>query len=196
MGDHGAGRIVTAGPCDCDGRFSCGDDVGVAVHRLVHSFIRGRRDCDRVATASIPRAHLIGRRAGCWKLFRGDGRWQRDLHPDACRQLNVSSTGDPTVVSLCHRPQCQRQTGSSFGIAAFFSLKNVRATGQTKSFSHGSDSGHSLTIHFCCTTVYWEPHRKPMRSVLRSERSLPLRFLQRRNRFTPSAGILGFSFSN
>src|SRR5215831_16796597 len=82
----------------------------------------------------------------------------------ACRQLNVSCTGDPILVSLCHCLECQRRTGSSFGIAAFFPRENVKATGQIKSFTRPSDSGHSVTFHFCpdCgATVFWEPHRKP-----------------------------------
>src|SRR5262249_44842426 len=81
-----------------------------------------------------------------------------------CRQLNVSCTGDPIIVSLCHCLECQRRTGSTFGIAAFFPRENVTATGETKNFTRGSDSGHSVTFHFCphCgATVFWEPHRKP-----------------------------------
>jgi hypothetical protein len=82
----------------------------------------------------------------------------------ACRQLNVSCTGDPTTVSLCHCLECQRRTGSTFGIAAFFFRENVKSTGQTKTFTRSSDSGHLVTFHFCpnCgTSVFWEPHRKP-----------------------------------
>ena len=82
----------------------------------------------------------------------------------ACRQLNVSCAGDPTSVSLCHCLECQRRTGSSFGIAAFFPRENVTATGKTKTFTRRSDSGHSVTFHFCpdCgATVFWEPDRKP-----------------------------------
>ena len=82
----------------------------------------------------------------------------------ACRQLKLSCTGDPTAVSLCHCLECQRRTGSAFGIGAFFSRVNVEATGQTKAFTRSSDSGHSVTFHFCpnCgTTVFWEPVRRP-----------------------------------
>jgi hypothetical protein len=72
--------------------------------------------------------------------------------------------GEPTTVSLCHCLECQRRTGSTFGIAAFFPRENVTATGKIKNFTRRSDSGYPVTFHFCpdCgATVYWEPQRKP-----------------------------------
>jgi len=79
--DHGSRRLVA--PCSvyCDGRYSCGDDVGMAVHQLVYSCIRGGRDCGRVATASVLSAPLTCRQAGWMTAKSGDSRWQRDLHP-------------------------------------------------------------------------------------------------------------------
>src|SRR5262245_24172678 len=56
------------------------------------------------------------------------------------------------------------RTGSTFGIAAFFPLENVTATGKIKNFTRPSDSGYPVTFHFCpdCgATVFWQPQRKP-----------------------------------
>src|SRR4029077_9676773 len=48
-------------------------------------------------------------------------RRKEDLIPTrvaacVCEQLTVSSSGDPTHVSLCHCLSCQRRTGSTYGI--------------------------------------------------------------------------------
>jgi hypothetical protein len=81
----------------------------------------------------------------------------------ACRQLTISCSGEPAIVSQCHCLECQRRTGSTYGIAAFFPRERVRAVGQTRRYTRSSDSGHPVTFHFCpdCgSTVYWEPARK------------------------------------
>jgi hypothetical protein len=82
----------------------------------------------------------------------------------ACGQLSLHCAGDPALVSLCHCLECQRRTGSTYGIAAFFGRGDVAATGETSTYTRSSDSGSSVTHHFCpiCgSTVYWEPSRKP-----------------------------------
>ena len=68
------------------------------------------------------------------------------------------------MVSLCHCRACQKRTGSTFGIAAFFPSEAVEAQGTSQSYTRPSDSGHSVTFHFCPTcgsTVFWMPERKP-----------------------------------
>jgi hypothetical protein len=82
----------------------------------------------------------------------------------ACGSLKVSCHGDPVKVSLCHCLDCQRRTGSSYGVAAFFRREHVEAEGTTRSYTRQSDSGQPVTFHFCpeCgSTVFWTPHRKP-----------------------------------
>jgi hypothetical protein len=76
----------------------------------------------------------------------------------------VRCTGDPIKVSLCHCLDCQRRTGSTYGIAAFFHLEDVEPQGAARSYTRQSDSGHAVTFQFCpdCgSTVLWRPHRKP-----------------------------------
>jgi hypothetical protein len=82
----------------------------------------------------------------------------------ACGQLAVACVGEPLKVSLCHCLDCQRRTGSTYGIAAFFARAAVTPRGRAQRWSRRADSGHAVTFHFCpdCgTTVFWEPERKP-----------------------------------
>ena len=82
----------------------------------------------------------------------------------ACGQLSIRCLGEPTKVSLCHCLACQKRTGSTYGVAAFFWRKDVEPQGATQSYTRQSDSGHPITFHFCpdCgSTVFWKPHRKP-----------------------------------
>ena len=80
----------------------------------------------------------------------------------SCGQLNLTCEGEPRHVSLCHCRECQRRTGSAFGIAAFFVRGAVTAAGEARPFTRRSEGGHAVTFHFCpiCgSTVYWQPER-------------------------------------
>ena len=81
-----------------------------------------------------------------------------------CGQLAASCSGDPALISLCHCLACQRRTGSTYGIAAFFPRENVIVAGDAKAYTRSSDSGYPVSFYFCphCgSTVYWTPERKP-----------------------------------
>ena len=82
----------------------------------------------------------------------------------ACGQLRVVCRGEPLKVSLCHCLDCQKRTGSTYGIAAFFAREEVTAEGRANTFTRKSDSGFDVTFRFCpnCgSNVYWEPARMP-----------------------------------
>ena len=82
----------------------------------------------------------------------------------ACGRLAVSCAGEPLKVSLCHCGACQKRTGSTYGIAAFFDRGRVSVLGDARTYARDSDSGFPVEFHFCpkCgSTVYWEPKRKP-----------------------------------
>jgi hypothetical protein len=82
----------------------------------------------------------------------------------ACGQLSVRCNREPTKISLCHCLECQKRTGSSHGIAAFFRRADVEPRGQAQQFTRSADSGFAVTFHFCpnCgSSVYWEPSRIP-----------------------------------
>lgn len=82
----------------------------------------------------------------------------------SCGQLEIECSGEPTKVSLCHCLECQRRTGSAFGIAAFFEIDATKILGKSRAFTRQGDSGFPVTLHFCETcgsTVFWYPARKP-----------------------------------
>jgi hypothetical protein len=82
----------------------------------------------------------------------------------SCGQLVVVCKGEPAKVSLCHCPSCQKRTGSTYGIAAFFPRADVQSKGGTGRYTRAGDSGFEVTFFFCrdCgSTVFWEPHRAP-----------------------------------
>ena len=82
----------------------------------------------------------------------------------ACGQLRITCVGEPQIVALCHCLDCQRRTGSAFGISAFFLRDRISSEGRTRTYRRSSDSGRAVTFHFCpdCgSTVFWEPERMP-----------------------------------
>jgi hypothetical protein len=66
---------------------------------------------------------------------------------------------------MCHCLACQRRTGSTFGVQAWFARENVRpVAGADKTYQRRADSGRVVTFHFCpeCGgTVFWESERAP-----------------------------------
>src|SRR5208282_1655904 len=110
-------------------------------------------------------------------------------------QLTASCSGDPTSVSLCHCLQCQRRTGSTYGIAAFFARENVTVAGDSEAYARGSDSGYPVTFYFCprCgSTVYWKPARK-LELLAVAVGAFAIRRSRRLLKpFTPNTGMDGF----
>ena len=82
-----------------------------------------------------------------------------------CGALALICEGEPRKVSICHCLECQRRTGSAFGVAVFYERERVTVTqGAPRAFARESASGSPVTFHFCpdCgSNVYWEPARLP-----------------------------------
>jgi hypothetical protein len=82
----------------------------------------------------------------------------------SCGALRVEVSADPDVVGVCHCGECQRQTGSVFGVVAFFKKESVRAEGPSKIYVRDGQEGRKVRMHFCptCgTTVFWEADLRP-----------------------------------
>lgn len=82
----------------------------------------------------------------------------------ACGKLRAICEGEPVKVSLCHCLECQKRTGSTYGIGAFFDRAQVRIEGGSTAYARLGDSGFAVNLHFCpdCgSTVFWEPQRRP-----------------------------------
>jgi len=79
-----------------------------------------------------------------------------------CGSLRAEATDEPTIVAACHCMECQRRTGSAFGVATYFPKAQVRVEGPSKVCVRGSDSGRKVERHFCpdCgSTVFWYAER-------------------------------------
>jgi hypothetical protein len=67
-------------------------------------------------------------------------------------------------VSVCHCRECQRRTGSAFGLTARYPREKVRLSGVPREFSRTGDEGTTATFRFCptCgTTLWWENDNMP-----------------------------------
>jgi hypothetical protein len=81
-----------------------------------------------------------------------------------CGSLRAEVSGHPDLVAACHCEQCQRRTGSAFGISAYFPKDQVRTAGPSRVFSRAGQEGRTIQAHFCpeCgTTLYWEADFMP-----------------------------------
>jgi hypothetical protein len=76
----------------------------------------------------------------------------------ACGQLRVEVTGEPMRIAACHCEDCQRRTGSVFGVGAYYRAEQVKTSGLFTSYTRGGQNGRQVRLQFCptCgTTVYW-----------------------------------------
>ncbi len=87
-----------------------------------------------------------------------------------CGDIRYEVTGVPQQVSVCHCTDCQRQSGSAFGMTLVVKEEDFRLTqGEPKTFASKSDAGRAKLGAFCpaCgTRIYHKPEwRKGMVSV-------------------------------
>ena len=77
----------------------------------------------------------------------------------SCGQLKLTMQGDPTDVTVCHCFECQKSTGSVFGVSTYWPKSACRSIeGEAKLWRRSSDAGRWLDNYFCpvCgSTVYW-----------------------------------------
>ena len=82
----------------------------------------------------------------------------------SCGQLRVTTEGDPVRISMCHCLDCQRRTGSAFGLQARWPKDRVEVTGRQSEYTRTSDDGDGRTFRFCpdCgATVFWTTEEWP-----------------------------------
>ena len=83
----------------------------------------------------------------------------------SCGQLQIQCRDDPVRISMCHCLACQRRTGSTFGVQAWYARAQMRpAQGIAKRHVRRADSGRTVTFSFCpdCgDTVFWQAERAP-----------------------------------
>ncbi len=78
-----------------------------------------------------------------------------------CGGIRYEVTGAPQQVVVCHCTDCQRQSGSAFGMTLVVREENFRLTqGEPKTFASKSDAGRPKLGAFCpeCgTRIYHKP---------------------------------------
>ncbi len=82
-----------------------------------------------------------------------------------CGNLRITAKGDPDVVIACNCTDCQRRTGSPFGVGAYYPRASiVSIEGKSVSFERQSDAGRALSYEFCAdcgASVYWTLDMRP-----------------------------------
>jgi len=81
-----------------------------------------------------------------------------------CGELTVVAAGDPEFVVACHCRECQRRTGSVFGVGAYYLRTQVQAMGAFTVYVRDAQDGRKLRFHFCprcASTVFWELDFRP-----------------------------------
>ena len=76
-----------------------------------------------------------------------------------CGQLQVTCQDEPTQIFMCHCELCQRRTGTTYNLAAWFGRAHVTVTGDEHLYRRTGDTGTEFRFHFCptCgTNLYWE----------------------------------------
>jgi hypothetical protein len=78
-----------------------------------------------------------------------------------CGQLQLKYEGEIRRSSVCHCLECQRRTGSAFGLQTRVERSKTIVTGNSTVYQRTGDDPKDgfVTFHFCpiCgSTVYWE----------------------------------------
>jgi hypothetical protein len=83
----------------------------------------------------------------------------------ACGAISATTEAEPRFSVQCHCTQCQRRTGSPFGVGVYFHKEDVRLAGTPKSYRRTVEgTERTLTNYFCpdCgSTVYWTLDLRP-----------------------------------
>ena len=78
-----------------------------------------------------------------------------------CGAVRYRLEGEPVALVACHCSECQRQSGSAFGMSLIVSKDAFQLlSGEPKQFDRTADSGRSVECAFCpaCgTRIYHEP---------------------------------------
>ena len=82
----------------------------------------------------------------------------------SCGALRATVMGEPVSVVACHCLDCQRRSGSVFGLGAYYAKNHVSIEGTYAEFRRPTDAGHEFVTHFCpaCgTSLFWYSGKNP-----------------------------------
>ena len=66
-----------------------------------------------------------------------------------CGLLSADVVGEPLHIFMCHCEFCQRRTGSSYHLDAWFPDTDVVVKGMSKEYVRHGERGDVLEFHFC-----------------------------------------------
>src|SRR5260370_12686712 len=66
-----------------------------------------------------------------------------------CGSVRYVLTTEPIRVAACHCKECQRQSGSAFGMSMPVKKDSLKVTGLTKQVTRTADSGNEVAGVFC-----------------------------------------------
>ncbi len=81
-----------------------------------------------------------------------------------CGQLSIELPGVTAAVVACHCVDCQRRSGSPFGVLAYYPADQLVIAGEAKRFARTPASGGMFESFFCpeCgSTVYARASKHP-----------------------------------
>ncbi|WED24199.1 GFA family protein [Vibrio sp. JC009] len=67
----------------------------------------------------------------------------------SCNLVTIQCRGEPLRTSACHCFECQKRTGSVFGVQARFYAEQTVLDGDVVSYTRIADSGNEVTYDFC-----------------------------------------------
>lgn len=73
----------------------------------------------------------------------------------SCGQVNLVCRGEPLRTSVCHCFECQKRTGSVFGVQARYLKQQISFSGDVVEYTRLNESGNEVTYSFCprCSTT-------------------------------------------
>jgi hypothetical protein len=72
----------------------------------------------------------------------------------SCQCGNLTATiddGADAMTIMCHCIDCQKRSGSPFGVMAYYPDNKVRIGGEAREYSRPTDAGNTFTTGFCPT---------------------------------------------
>ena len=81
-----------------------------------------------------------------------------------CKAVDYEFTGLPRTVHACHCSECQKRSGSAFGLTMVVGKDSFVLNGKLTTYVRVSDSGQRVTAYFCpmCgSPIYGELERFP-----------------------------------
>ncbi len=78
--------------------------------------------------------------------------------------IHITARRAAATVSMCHCLQCQKRTGSTYCVHAYFARDALVVTGPRSSYTRAGDMGCFITFRFCPTcasTTDWDVEAVP-----------------------------------